>query len=240
MCGIGISAKRRRLIMEIYARHKHLLGESSFEKIENASVVVAGVGGLGTMVLNLLVRLGIGTIHFYDFAEIDPPDLNRQILYNSEDIGAPKTDAALKALKLINPNIQIIAHQEKITKNTKIPKVDLVFDCLDSFTSRYILDDLIYPNGIPLVHAGVSTYFGQLTVIIPGKTACFRDTISVDEFLFDQKIDKNIFPPIVTTMASLQVSEGIKYLSNDFDNLNYNKILVVDLLSNSFDTIELG
>lgn len=226
--------------MEIYARHQHLLGEASFEKIKNASVMVAGAGGLGSMVLDLLVRLGIGTIHFYDFAEIDPPDLNRQILYRTKDMGKLKTDAALEALQQINPNIQIIAHSEKITEQTKIPTVDLVFDCLDNFTSRYILDDLIYPQGIPMVHAGVSTYFGQLTVIIPGKTACFRDTITVDEIPFDQKIDKNIYPPIVTTMASLQVSEGIKYLTEDFENLNYKKILVVDLLSNSFDTIELG
>lgn len=201
--------------------------------------MVAGVGGLGSTVLNLLVRLGIGTIHFFEFAEIDPPDLNRQILYNSEDIGAKKCETALAHLKKINPNINIFAHCEKIDEKTEIPKVDLVFDCLDNFTSRYILDALIYPMGIPMVHAGVSTYFGQLTVIIPGKTECFRNTIPVDEVPFDKKIDKNIYPPVVSVMASLQVSEGIKCLTDDFKNLLYKKILIVDLLSNSFDVINI-
>jgi molybdopterin/thiamine biosynthesis adenylyltransferase len=201
--------------------------------------MVAGAGGLGSMVLNLLTRLGVGTIHFYEFAEIDSPDLNRQILYNSEDVSNLKSEIALANLKKINPDINIIAHCEKINEDTKIPKVDLVFDCLDNFTSRYILDDLIYSKKIPMVHAGVSSYFGQLTVIIPGKTECLRKIIPVDAAKFDLKIDKNIFPPVVTTMASLQVSEGIKYLTSDFENLIFGKIMVIDLLSNSFDIIQL-
>ena len=201
--------------------------------------MVAGAGGLGSTVLSLLVRLGIGTIHFFEFAEIDLPDLNRQILYNSENIGEPKCKVALENLRKINPEVKIIAHNKKINTKTEIPEVDLVFDCLDNFTSRYILDDLIYPKGIPMIHAGVSSYFGQLTVILPDKTECLRKVISVDATKFDKNINKNIFPPVVTTMASLQVSEGIKYLTGDFNNLLYGKILVIDLLSNSFDTINI-
>ncbi|MCD4832182.1 MAG: HesA/MoeB/ThiF family protein [Bacteroidales bacterium] len=215
------------------------MGEIKFAKIKKASVMVAGAGGLGSTVLNLLVRLGIGTIHFFEFAEIDLPDLNRQVLYNSENIGKPKCRIAFENLKKINPEVEIIAHCEKIIEKTEIPEVDLVFDCLDNFTSRYILDDLIYPKGIPMVHAGVSSYFGQLTVIIPGETECLRKVISVEAARFDEKINKKIFPPVVTTMASLQVSEGIKYLTGDFKNLLYGKILVIDLLSNSFDVINI-
>jgi molybdopterin/thiamine biosynthesis adenylyltransferase len=227
------------MIMDIYSRHLDLIGEIKFAKIRNASVMVAGAGGLGCTVLDLLVRLGVGTIHFFEYAEIDLPDINRQILYDTSDVGSSKCTIAFEKLKRINPNINIIPHCEKINEKTLIPEVDLVFDCLDNFTSRYILDDLIFPMGIPMIHAGVSTYFGQLTVIIPGKTECLRKTISLDTIEFDKKISKEIFPPIVTCIASLQVSEGIKYLTGDFQNLFYKKILVVDLLSNSFDTIKL-
>jgi molybdopterin-synthase adenylyltransferase len=225
--------------MERYSRHIELFGEQKFGIIRNSSVMVAGVGGLGCTVLNLLVRLGVGTIHFFEFAEIDPPDLNRQILYDSDDIGALKSKIALKNLKKINPSVEIIAHEEKITKKTVIPKVDLVFDCLDNFTSRYILDDLIFPKGIPMVHAGVGHYFGQLTVIIPGKTDCLRQTISVNEAKFDAKTDKSIYPPVVTIIASLQVSEGIKYLNGDFDHLLFGKIMMIDLFSNTFEVIQI-
>lgn len=225
--------------MDIYSRHLTLMGEVKFAKIKNASVMVAGAGGLGCTVLNLLARLGIGTIHFFEYAEIDLPDINRQILYDTSDVGFSKCTTAFEKLKKINPNINIVPHCKKINENTIIPEVDIVFDCLDNFTSRYILDDLIFSKGIPMIHSGVSTYFGQLTVIIPGKTECLRKTISLDAIEFDKKISNEIFPPIVTCMASLQVSEGIKYLTGDFQNLFYKKILVVDLLTNSFDTIEL-
>jgi molybdopterin-synthase adenylyltransferase len=225
--------------MEMYSRHLELMGDQNFAKLTNASVMVAGAGGLGCTVLTLLVRMGFGTIHFYDFAEIDPPDLNRQILYDSQNIGQMKSEVALEKLKKINSSVEIIAHREKITQKTVIPNVDLVFDCLDNFTSRYVLDDLIFPKGITMVHAGVSRYFGQLTVIIPGKTDCLRRTIPVDAERFDAEIDKMIFPPVVTTMASLQVSEGIKYLTGDFEHLLYGKILMIDLLSNTFEVIEI-
>ena len=91
-----------------------------------------------------------------------------------------------------------------------------------------------------MVHAGVSRYFGQLTTIIPEQTENLRNTITVDAEKFDKKMDKIIFPPIVTIMASIQVSEGIKYLMGNTDNLLTKKILVVDLLYNSFDIIELS
>lgn len=225
--------------MNRYSRHQNLFGEKGFEALNKASVLVAGAGGLGCSVLNLLVRLGIGTVHFYEFDEISLSDLNRQILYNTDDIGLAKCETAYENLQKINPDIHIIPHCERISKNTQIPEVDLVFDCLDNFTSRYILDDLIFPMGIPMIHAGASSYFGQLTVIHPEKTKCLRQTITVDATNFDKNIDKQVFPPLVQTMASLQVSQGVKYLTGDFKHLYLKEILVVDFMSNSFDVIKL-
>lgn len=201
--------------------------------------MVAGAGGLGCTALTLLARMGVGTIHFFEYAEIDAPDLNRQMLYDLGEIGEMKSEVALKKLKKINPDIEIIAHGEMITPATVIPKVDLVFDCLDNFTSRYVLDDLIFPKGIPMVHAGVGHYFGQLTVIIPGKTECLRKTIAVDAAKFDANAVKMIYPPVVTVMASLQVSEGFKFLVGDYEHLLFGKILIIDLLANTFEIIEI-
>ncbi len=226
--------------MELYSRHSSLLGDLQFDKIQKSSVLVAGAGGLGSTVLNLLARIGVGKIHFYEYAELDLPDINRQILYTSDDVGNMKCPTAIDALKKINPRVEIIGHCEKITKSTIIPSgIDLVFDCLDNFTSRYILDDLLYCNKIPMIHAGVSQYFGQLTTIIPNVTKNFHETITVDAVKFDAKITKQIFPPIVTCVASIQTNEGIKYLTGNKDNLLTSKILLVDLWSNSFDIIQL-
>jgi molybdopterin/thiamine biosynthesis adenylyltransferase len=227
--------------MEMYSRHSKLLGQAKFDKIQKSTVMVAGAGGLGCTVLNLLARIGVGTIHFFEYAEIDLPDMNRQILYTLQDIGKAKCATASARLKDINPNIRIIGHEEKITFKTIIPpNIDLVFDCLDSFTSRYILDDKLYPNKIPMIHAGVSQYFGQLTTIVPGITKSLRETITVDAKKFDTGIAKEISSSTAICVASIQVSEGIKYLAGDRKNLLTNKILSVDLHSNSFDTIQLA
>lgn len=225
--------------MEQYVRHIDLFGDDNFSKINNASVLVAGAGGLGSTVLSLLARMGIGTIHFYDYSKIDKPDLNRQLLYSHFDVGKTKSSVANEVLSGSNPDINIIAHYEEINEKTNIPNVDLVFDCLDNFTSRYALDDILQKKKIPMIHAGVSRYFGQITLILPEKTKSLRDTITVDAEIFDKKIDKQIFPPAVVAIASLQVSEGIKCLINDFDNALINKILIIDVLTNSYEIIKL-
>lgn len=225
--------------MDRYTRHRELLSEAEFAKVKNAKVVVAGAGGLGCTVLNLLTRIGVGSIHFYDFASIDAPDLNRQMLYHNKDIGKLKSETARNRLQEINPEVEIVAHCEKIDEKTQIPIVDLVFDCLDNFSSRYCLDDLLQKLKIPLIHAGVSTYFGQLTTIIPGKTKSLKESIPVNAEQMDNKLDRRIWPQVVSAVASIQVNEGINYLCGNLDELLIGKILSVDMLNYRFDTIEL-
>lgn len=225
--------------MDRYNRHSQLLGDKDFTKIRNSKVMVAGAGGLGSTVLNLLSRIGVGTIHFFEYGQIDAPDLNRQLLYHPEDIGQLKCEKAEKYLQRINPQTRIIAHCEKIEQNTRIPEVDLTFDCLDNFTSRYHLDDLLQMKKIPFVHAGVSTYFGQITTIIPGKTKSLRESIPVDVDKVDNQLDKRILPQVVSTVASMQVNEGINYLIGKNDRLLAGKILSINLLDYRFDIIDL-
>jgi molybdopterin-synthase adenylyltransferase len=227
-------------MMERYIRHAELLGEEMFDKITNSVVLVAGAGGLGCTVLDLLARTGIGTIHFYEYATIDAPDLNRQILYTPGHLGQQKCNVATSRLEEINPNIRIVSHFEKITSDTQIPNVDLVFDCLDNFTGRYILSDLTYHRKIALVHAGVSRYFGQITTIVPGKTPSLKTLFPLDPEAFDAKAVKEIMPHVVTSLASLQVAQGISYLSGDYDALLLGKMLSVDLATFSFDIVPIS
>jgi len=226
--------------MDRYNRHSEIFGNNKFQQIKNAEVLVAGAGGLGCTVLNLLARMGVGKIHFFENAIIDLPDLNRQILYTTSDVKKLKSQIAFERFKEINPEIEIIAHNERIAESTEIPSVDIVFDCLDNFSSRYIVAEKIYNADIPLVHAGVSNFCGQITFVWRKKTARLQDIITVEPKQFDSQIEKTIFPPVVTTLASLQVAEGIKYLLGNHTNLLINKILIVDLFSNSFHTIDIN
>ncbi|KLO23720.1 MULTISPECIES: HesA/MoeB/ThiF family protein [unclassified Marinitoga] len=221
--------------MERYSRHKNLY--NNFEKIRNSKVLVAGAGGLGSNVLMNLSRLGIGEIHIFDSGILDMPDLNRQILYDIEDLGKKKVFVAKEKLTKINPDIEIHIHDEKIEENTILPSVDIAIDCFDNFESRKILDKKIHEINIPLIHGGVERFFGQVTDIIPGKTKSLREILGNIE---DSKEIKLVVPYSVSIIASLQVNEAIKILLGDYKNALINKMLIMDLTFNSFDIIDLN
>lgn len=223
--------------MERYARHIHLFEEQAFARIQQARVLVAGAGGLGSTVLQLLSRYGFGEIHFYDDGILDAPDLNRQFLYTSQDIGAPKADTARKLMEAINPDVTVTAHAEQLNSTTDLPDVDLVIDCLDNFTGRRILDERFFSRGIPIIHGGVTAFCGQVTTLIPGKTRSLSDIYGPPTMQDGPIGCQDIYPPVVVAVASLQVSEAVKLIGGRLDHLLLNRIQVVDLLTNSFDVI---
>ncbi|MBO8140285.1 MAG: HesA/MoeB/ThiF family protein [Thermosipho sp. (in: Bacteria)] len=217
------------------SRHIDLYKKLS-DKLNNSHIFVAGAGGLGSVVLQNLVRLGFKNIIIYDHKEIDPPDLNRQILYDSKDIGKKKTLVARKKLLKINPLCNIKVFEEKITKNTKFNgKIDLIFDCVDNIETRFILDEFAHRLNIPLIHGAVQEYRGQITVIYPGKTKSLREL-----FLgYSSPKNPQVLPPTVFITGSLLVSEALKILNKDFENSLINKILFFDIFYNDFEVIKL-
>lgn len=226
--------------MNLYSRHIQLFEPDDFTKINNTKILVAGAGGLGSTVLQLLTRYGFGEIHIFEDAIVDLPDLNRQVLYNTYDLGKTKTSCAYEILRKINPDIEIHTHTELIGQNTKPPTVDIVIDCVDNYQGRIDIDNLFFKNGIPVIHAGAESFFGQITTLIPGKTKSYCDTFNITSNHKTLDIPKDIFPPVVTLLASLQVSEAIKLCLGKYENLYINKIFTVDLYHNAFDIIKLS
>lgn len=224
--------------MDRYSRHRNLFTESQLERIKRARIMVAGAGGLGCTVMQLIVRLGIDKLHIYDYAQVDLPDLNRQLLYDENDLGKNKASCAALKLGRINHEVQIIAHVEKIDQATLLPDVDLVFDCLDNFQTRFLLDKLLYPQNIPMIHGGVNKFFAQVTSIVPPYSKSLSELFPVEAAAVDGQTTKNIFPPIVTTTASMQVSEGVKFLTGQQSNMLINKVLMIDALTNSFEIVD--
>lgn len=226
-------------MMNRYERHKPLYTQEEFTHIRQARIAVAGCGGLGSTVLQLLTRIGFGSIHFWDDATLDLPDLNRQILYKTPHLEQLKTKIALEELSEINPEVHFFAHAERIQSDTEIPDVDLVIDCLDSFASRLVLDSLFFAKGIPIIHGSVFQEMGQITSLIPEKTQNYQDTFGIDNNQEEQEV-KTVFPPIVTTIASLQVNEAVKFITKRYDQMLLNKLLIINLKINQFDVLQLS
>ena len=222
---------------EYFKRQKELFTEKENEKINDLNVMIGGVGGLGTHQAQQLQRIGVNKIYLYDYDKIEKSNLNRQIFYGSDDLNEYKVDVAKKYLQGFNLDTELITFKEKINSKMDIPEdVQLVFDGLDNFESRYILEDLAIENNIPFVHGGTSSWYGQVVVIIPGETLRLKDIFKGVE---DRKNSPSVFSPVVSTVASVQVIEGLKvYLKKD-DFLN-NKLLLIDLMSYEIEKVNIA
>ncbi|RLI21331.1 adenylyltransferase [Candidatus Bathyarchaeota archaeon] len=146
-------------------------------RLKNAKVTIVGVGGLGCPVALYLAAAGVGKITLIDKEKVELSNLNRQILHWSRDIGKFKTLSALEKLSELNSAISFESYEEQV-KEESIKKLirgsNVIVDCLDNWKTRFVLNEACVSERIPLVHAGVHSWYGQITTIIPGKGPCLR------------------------------------------------------------------
>lgn len=143
------------------------IGEQGQRNILDSRILVIGAGGLGCPVLQYLAAAGVGTIGIIDFDSIELHNLQRQILYNDKQLGQPKAMTAKSALELLNPTIQYIVFEEKLTEENSrqvLSGFDIVIDGSDNFTTRYLVNDSCVLLGIPLVYGSIFKFEGQLAV----------------------------------------------------------------------------
>lgn len=223
--------------MDFFNRQKQIINEFDQEKLKKTSILVAGIGGLGSPLCQQLVRLGVGTVHLVDNGILDPPDLNRQILYTKNDLGKFKVEIASKNLIDIGLSTNVYPHNITILKGFDFKeKIDFVIDCLDNFEARYYLDDFIQKRKVPMIHGGIHGMYGQVTVIIPGKTLSLREIFG--ETIPELKDKIPVMAPIPSLIASIQVIEFVKVFCNLSDTLK-NRLLKVNLNDYSIDIIDL-
>ena len=138
-------------------------------------MLVAGVGGLGATLSQLLARAGIGKLYLVDDGIVDWPDLNRQLLYGEKDIGRGKLQVAGERLSAINSTTEIILIEGRIEADFVMPAgLSAVADCLDNYPSRFLLDKLT-PAGVCLVHGGLEGDHGQVMTLQSGRSQPMAD-----------------------------------------------------------------
>ena len=150
-------------------------GEERQKQLETATVLIAGVGGLGAAVAELLTRSGVGKLYLVDDGLIDWPDLNRQLLYNETDIGQPKLKIAQQRLQEINSNVKIQILQQRVDHAFQLPAdVSITADCLDNYSSRFDLEASLTAGSF-LVHGGIEGDQGQVLTLQKGKSQSLAD-----------------------------------------------------------------
>lgn len=212
---------------KIFSRHMKFMGEENFIKIRQAIILVAGLGGLGSVVSELLVRLGVGKLILVDHQKVDVPDLNRQQLYTSEDIGKLKTRAAIERLSKIHSFTDLlplnvdVRNITEIAKTIKINQVNGMADCLDNYASRFALEQQI-TSQLFLVHGGVKEDFGQVTTVLEaGKLAALYSGEADDHKIIP------VSPVIVQSIGALMVQEILNNICGKPQL--YNEMLVFEL-----------
>lgn len=204
-----------------YSRQTRLpqIGEEGQRKISQSSVVLLGCGALGSVIASLCARTGLGRIHLIDRDLVEIHNLQRQILYDEEDVSEnlPKAVAAQKKLSKINSSIEIQATLADVTSQNILKLLEgshLIFDGTDNFQTRFLLNDAAHKLALPWVYCGVISTYGHTMAILPGRTPCLRcyipeppppgegDTCEV----------VGVLGSAVQMIASLAFNEGLKIL----------------------------
>jgi molybdopterin/thiamine biosynthesis adenylyltransferase/rhodanese-related sulfurtransferase len=162
-----------------YSRHFLLpeIGQAGQEKLRAARVLVIGAGGLGSPLALYLAAAGVGRLTVVDFDVVDVSNLQRQVLYSTEQVGTPKADAAAERLRALNPAIEVVPVREKLTAANALGLFgahDVIADGADNFATRYLSNDAAVLARRPLVSASILGFEGQLSVFAHSGGPCFR------------------------------------------------------------------
>lgn len=214
------------------------VGEEGQEKLSQAKVLVCGAGGLGSTVLANLASVGVGTIGVVDNDVLELSNLNRQYIHKYENIGKVKVESAKKWIGEFNHEINVKTYQTRLDEENYqdiVKEYDFIIDCFDSFKSKFLLNKIAVETGKTLIHGGVTEFFGQVTVIVPGKTACLRCILPED----GGSVIKGVLSPAVTTIASVESMEAVKLILNVGERLE-NRLLSYDGLNMKFKTVNIA
>jgi molybdopterin-synthase adenylyltransferase len=220
-----------------YARQILMVGEEGQERLKAASVLVAGAGGLGTVISLYLAAAGVGHLRIVDCDVVEESNLNRQILHWSGDVGRRKTDSVEGKLASLNPLIRIEAVSCRIAEENVAELArgcGLIVDGMDNFPTRYLLNRTAVNLGIPFIHGAVRGLFGQTTTVIPGESPCLR-------CLFPTGPPPELFPIIGATcgiIGSIQASEAVKLITGQGEPLA-GRLFLWDGVAGSADSLAI-
>ena len=162
-----------------YSRHFLLpeVGETGQAKLLGAKVLLLGAGGLGSPTALYLAAAGVGTLGLVDHDVVDLSNLQRQILHSNDRIGMPKVESARIAIAALNPDVRVIAHQERLSSENVLQifkDYDIIVDGCDNFPTRYLVNDACVMLGKPNVHGSIFQFEGMASVFAPGRGPCYR------------------------------------------------------------------
>jgi len=221
------------------------IGESGQAKLRAARVLVIGVGATGSVIASMLARAGVGSLKIADRDFVELSNLQRQVLYDEEDVAArlPKAIAAARKLTRLNSTLQILPCVTDVdAENIQdlIADVDLVLDGADNFETRYLVNDACVKHNRTWIYSGAVSSYGATMTILPHASACFRCVFyhAPPPGTLPTCDTAGVIAPIVNLIGSLAAAEALKALVGSGER---NRGLInIDLWENTFDTVAIA
>jgi molybdopterin/thiamine biosynthesis adenylyltransferase/rhodanese-related sulfurtransferase len=228
-----------------YSRHLLIpeVGVEGQARLLDSRVLFVGAGGLGSPAMLYMAAAGVGTIGIVDFDVVDSSNLQRQIIHRTDRVGMRKVESAEMTISALNPDVTVVPHEVMLGEanvDELIAGYDLIFDGTDTFETRYTLNDAAVKAGIPVVHASVFRFEGQLTVFKPHDGPCYRclyPTPPPPELAPGCSV-AGVLGVVPGVMGMLQATEGLKVLLDIGDSLS-GRLLIWDALDGAFSELQL-
>jgi len=228
-----------------YSRHLLIpeVGAAGQARLLGSKALLVGAGGLGSPAALYLAAAGVGTIGIVDFDIVDVSNLQRQIVHTTDRVGERKVESARKSINALNPGIKVVPHEEMlVAENVEriIAGYDVILDGTDTFETRYILNDAAVAAGIPVVHASVFRFEGQLTTFIPFEGPCYRclyPTPPPPELAPGCSV-AGVLGVVPGILGLLQATEALKVLLGIGHTLA-GRLLLFDALETEFTELQL-
>lgn len=233
---------------ERYLRHILLreIGAQGQLKLKAARILVVGAGGLGSPILFYLAAAGVGAIGVADDDAVSLSNLQRQILYADEDIGAAKTERAAEAMRRLNPSITIAPYRLRLTSDNAddiISAYDIIVEGVDSFETRFLLSRICIAQRKPLVSAAAQRFEGRVSVFMPWSSAdspCYR-CLTPDEPPREAALsclEEGVLGPVAGVIGSFAALEAIKLATGAGEALS-GRLAIFDGLAATMRVVRL-
>jgi adenylyltransferase/sulfurtransferase len=228
-----------------YSRHLIMpeVGVEGQRKLKKAKVLCIGAGGLGSPASLYLAAAGVGTLGLVDFDAVDFSNLQRQILYSTEDVGRPKLKAASDRLRGLNPNIRIISHETALNSTNALDifrDYDIIVDGADNFPTRYLVNDACVLSGKPNVYGSIFRFDGQVSIFATKGGPCYRCLYPEPPppGLVPSCAEGGVLGVLPGVVGTIQATEAIKLILGVGDSL-VGRLLLFDALQMKFRTLKL-
>ncbi len=205
--------------LERYSRQIMLpeMGIEAQEKLSRARLLIVGVGGLGSPVALYLTASGVGHIGLVDADTVSESNLQRQVLYATDEVGQSKVLCARRRLLQLSPHTRIDTYAERLTEENArdiIARYDMVIDGCDNAATRYLIDEVCAEQGKPYVYGAIAEYTGQVSLFCTSGGLRYAELFPDRDYILSQpSVERGVVGAIAGIIGSVQAAEAIKFIT---------------------------